>query len=144
MSNKTAGFMMVVAMVLFGVVLSGCAVPGAAAKEPAQSPEAVVESFYTWAIGYGQFDPDTQEHHNPMVDGSYRSRQELGPEMIERYDAIVASFDERGGGYDPFLCAQDVPNTITVNQAEYDGNAYVQVDTSFEGHSILVELTLIE
>lgn len=151
MFNKHIGLLVAIFAGLSGLVLSACAIPAAAigqpvVEQPTQSPEAVVEEFYTWAIGYAGFNPETQERHNPMVDGSYRARPELGPAMIEHYDAIIASFEGPGGGYDPFLCAQDVPTSITVHPAEYDdaGNAQVKVETSFVGHSFLVDLSLVE
>jgi hypothetical protein len=46
------------------------------------------------------------------VDGAYRSSEYLTPEFVRKVDEIVASFDK--GGYDPFLCAQDISGEFTV------------------------------
>jgi hypothetical protein len=77
-------------------------------------PEAVVTGFYDWYLGYIG-DPASIEIRNPLVDGAYRSSAYLTEEFLQRVDEIVASFDK--GGYDPFLCAQDIPRSFTVDAA---------------------------
>jgi hypothetical protein len=43
-------------------------------------------------------------------------------------DEIIASFDR--GGYSPFLCAQDIPDSVTVDEATISGDtASVTVHT---------------
>ena len=124
------------------VSLSACSAPAAEAAGSAAGPETVVESFYGWAIDYQGFDPETGQFNNYLVDGSYAERPELAPEMIEHIQSVLASFEgSPGGGYDPILCAQDVPQSITVGEAQVQGNeARVLVETSFEGHSFTVKL----
>jgi hypothetical protein len=39
--------------------------------------------------------------------------------LIEKVDGIIDSFDR--GGYDPFLCAQDVPGEFAVEDAAVSG-----------------------
>jgi hypothetical protein len=48
-----------------------------------------------------------------MAEGVYRSSEFLTASFTEKMDAIVASFE--GGGYDPFLCTQDVPGDLVVD-----------------------------
>ena len=86
------------------------------APDPAaMSPEQVVQGFYDWYLGYIG-DPASGEMRNPLVDGAYRSSEYLTGEFIQKVDEIVASFDDRGG-YDPFLCAQDIPRSFAVDDA---------------------------
>ncbi len=55
----------------------------------------------------------------------------------------IASFDR--GGYDPFLCAQDIPDSVTVDEATISGDtASVAVHTSFAGHAFQVDLKLVD
>lgn len=124
--------------------MSACSLAAGEAASPA--PEAVVESFYAWYLTANGYDEASGEMRNSLVDGSYRERPELAPEMIERVEAILASFAEGpGGGYDPILCAQDIPTGISTGEAEFTGEtARVPVETSFEGHSFIVELTQLE
>jgi hypothetical protein len=59
-------------------------------------------------------------------------------------DAIIASFDDKGG-YDPLLCAQDVPESFTVGEAVVFGDtATLAVHTSFEGHGFTVALQRVD
>jgi hypothetical protein len=45
----------------------------------------------------------------------YRSNEYLTGGLIEKVDGIIDSFDR--GGYDPFLCAQDVPGEFAIEGA---------------------------
>ena len=113
-------------------LLSGCGpAPEPVNASPADAtPEEVVESFYTWYVDYPG---------NPMVEGAYRSSEYLDEAFVQKVDGIIASFDR--GGYDPFLCAQDIPASFTVEDAVVSGDeARVVVRTSFEGHSFTVVL----
>jgi len=92
-----------------------CAAPEAAAM----APEEVVRGFYDWYLGYIG-DPAAEEMRNPLVDGAYRSSEYLTEGFVQRVDEIIASFDK--GGYDPFLCAQDIPRSFTVDVAEVFGD----------------------
>jgi hypothetical protein len=64
----------------------------------------VVQSFYDWYLGYPG---------NAAADGAYRSSEHLTASCIEGVDELLASFDQ--GGYDPFLCGQDVPGDLIVH-----------------------------
>ncbi|MFP3897642.1 MAG: DUF3828 domain-containing protein [Anaerolineales bacterium] len=130
------------------VALSGCASLVADGAEPAptptetpepaqpvaEAPEAVVEAFYSWYLDY------SSETGNPMVDEAYKSSEYLTDAFVQEVDELLASFE--GGGYDPFLCAQDVPQEISVVEMNFSGDheAQVGVQTSFEGHSFDVLL----
>ena len=126
-----------IALALIVVVGSGSL---ALASRPATSevpPEQVVESFYAWYLAY----PGQPPARNALADGAYASRPELAPEFVEKVDALLASFDK--GGYDPFLCAQDVPAEVAVEAATVSGSeASVPVKTSFAGHGFTVKLAL--
>jgi hypothetical protein len=102
--------------------------------EPA--PAQVVVDFYNWYLGYIRGEEGLR---SPLVDGAYRSSDYLADAFIAEVDEIVASFDK--GGYDPFLMAQDVPQSVTVGEATVEGDeAQVRVDTDFEGHALTVTL----
>jgi hypothetical protein len=95
---------------VFVLFLAGCQMAGQAA--PAQlSPVETVEAFYTWYLDYIQ--PGSEQMRNPLVDRAYRDSPYLSTSMIEQVDALLESFaQEMGGGYDPFLLAQDFPQEI--------------------------------
>jgi hypothetical protein len=96
-------------VVAIAFVLSGCR--SAPVVSLAQgTPGETVESFYRWYIDYPG---------NVLVDGAYRSSEYLTEELVQQVDEIIASFDK--GGYDPFLCAQDVPGNLAFDQAVVSG-----------------------
>ena len=97
-----------------------------------RTPEQVVRDFYTWYIHYPG---------NVMVDKAYYGfGMYLTQDLIEEIDGIIAGFDR--GGYDPFLCAQDVPMAVSVGPAEVSGDeATLTAYTTFPGHSLEVTLT---
>ncbi len=98
------------------------------------TPGEVVEGFYWWYIGYPG---------NPMADGAYRSSGNLTEEFVQKMDEIIASLDR--GGYDPFLCAQDIPGELTFEETLVSGDeASVVVHTSLEGHMFTVELQQVD
>jgi len=86
----------------------------AAPESGAIQPEEVVHGFYAWYLGYIG-DPASGGMRNPLADGAYRSSEFLSQALIQEVDEIIASFDR--GGYDPFLCAQDIPGSFSVDQA---------------------------
>jgi hypothetical protein len=105
-----------------------------------QAPDEVVASFYDWYLGYIR---GGEELRNPMVDGAYRSSDYLADAFVAEVDEIIASFE--GGGYDPFLMAQDIPQSITVGEAMVDGDeAQVRAETSFPGHALTVSLARLD
>jgi hypothetical protein len=97
------------------------------------TPEGTVQGFYSWYLWY------VRNTGNPLADGAYRSSEYLTWPLIEKIDQIVASFDK--GGYDPFLCAQDIPDSFTIDAVEIVGDtARVTVRTNFEGHAFTLSL----
>jgi hypothetical protein len=110
MSTKTLNRLILVVPAMFCIALAGCitAYPGhyVVASGPVSGPTDVVEGFYS---SYASFPSD------PGIDTAYRSDQRLTPEFVQKVDAIVASFDR--GGYDPFLCAQDIPGELAFDDA---------------------------
>ncbi len=90
--------------------------PGSAVVNPLteiQSPKTpgqVVQAFYGWYISYAN------SVGSPLADKMYRSSRYLAPEFVQRVDEIVASFDR--GGYDPFLCAQDIPVKFIIGKVD--------------------------
>ncbi len=73
------------------------------------SPQETVSAFYAWY--------DSVEG-NPLNARAYHEAGYLSQEFAEEIDALVDSFEELGGGFDPFICAQDRPPEITVVAAE--------------------------
>ncbi len=104
-----------------------------------QTPEQVVNEFYEWYIGYAS----GAEGKSPLVDGVYKTTGKLTDGFIRQIEDVVASFDR--GATDPILCAQDVPTRVTVRQVALEGEqANVLVETSFENHSLWVELVQVD
>lgn len=112
--------------------------PAAVERTGAATPEEAARSYYEWYLEYTRPD-DEGGFKNPLVDEAYASSPYLTVELTERVADIVASFE--GGGYDPFLCAQDVPTAFTVGPAEVAGDeARLTVYTTFVGHAFDVSL----
>jgi hypothetical protein len=102
------------------------------------SPDATVQAFYDWYLAYIGNRADGKMR-NPLADGAYRSSEFLAASLIARVDEAMSSLDK--GGYDPFLCAQDIPESVTAEPATGSGEeARVDVRTSFEGHVFTVTL----
>jgi hypothetical protein len=101
------------------------------------TPEAVVGAYYGWYVDY------VRTQGNPLVDKAYHGRPELTEAFVADVDAIIAGFDK--GGYDPFLCAQDAPDSFEVSVVRFEGDeAVVTMNTSFEGHQFDVRLVQTE
>lgn len=90
------------------------------------TPRQVVERFYDWHLGYFASNGERMSA-NPLVDKAYRKSPYLAPEMIAAADKSLAEMAASGGGADPFLCAQNLPLTLTVSAAEETGPAQAQV-----------------
>ena len=106
-AKRLLGWFVGVSMAL-SVVVAGCGpvpVSSATLESTPASPEQVVESFYAWYL---------DDTGNVLSGGAYRASEHLTGELVQQVDGIVASFDR--GGYDPFLCAQDVPARFTVDE----------------------------
>jgi hypothetical protein len=101
-------------------LIAGIACPAPEATPPAPessmpvTPESTVMGFYDWYLSYAR------EVGNPLVDGAYRSSDYLDAAFVQEIDQIVASFDQ--GGFDPFLCAQDLPGGLALDDATASGD----------------------
>jgi len=130
--------------ILAGVAVVAVSGPAAVYVSRAQvtneaPPEDVVSDFYAWYLG----SIDLKAGRNPLVDRAYRSSGFLSEDFVARVDALLDSFQH--GGYDPFLLAQDVPESVEVGEAVVSGDtAQVPMETSFEGHRFLVALKRID
>jgi hypothetical protein len=104
------------------------------------NPEAVVEEFYAGYLeAFG--DPAIGTFRSPLADKDYQESAYLTPSFIEHVDEILAGFEGQGG-YDPFLCAQDVPQEIQADGVFYHGTqaSMVVMRTSFPNHFFSVDL----
>jgi hypothetical protein len=97
------------------------------------TPEGAVAGFYSWYLWYAR------NGGNVLADEVYRQSEYLTEEFVQEVGETVASFEK--GGYDPFLCAQDVPESFSMDTPIVSGDeASLVVRTSFEGHAFTVEL----
>lgn len=123
-----------VATLVFVILPAGAGARYSFAPQPAPaepSPEQVTQDFYTWYIGYAQT-------ANPLVDKAYRNSEALTRDFVARLDEFTAG----PMMFDPLLCAQDVPASVSAADAEVTGaTATVHVTTSFAGHAFDVRLT---
>jgi hypothetical protein len=118
--------------------ITGMDLPEAGSDQPEMDSSQVVESFYQWYLAYIG-DPASDTFRNPMVDRAYRENELLTGRFVQQIDELLASFN--GAGYDPFLCAQDIPRSLSAETLVLsDGTAEVEVTTSFISHSFHVEL----
>lgn len=97
----------------------------------AGSPEEATLTFYNWYIEQTK-GPD-EELRNPIQDGAFREGPNLSPQFVREVEQITASFE--GGGYDPVLLAQDIPERVEVEfVADADGRATVLVQRYWDGN----------
>ena len=109
--------------------------PGASASV---APEQVVEQYYDWYLDYIG-DPGTEAFRNPLVDRAYQHSPLLLGSYIGHIDELLDGSEFIPA--DPFLCAQDIPVTITTQNAFSDEDqAKVIVRTSFQNHVSTVDL----
>jgi hypothetical protein len=102
------------------------------------TPDQVVMGYYSWYLDYIRSDTEG-EFHNPLVELAYQDSRLLTKDFISRIDRIVEG--DQGIHYDPFLCAQDVPEAIDViSSFQSDDVATVVVKSSFYGHIYTVDL----
>jgi spore germination protein GerM len=95
-------------------------------------PAQVVTDFYSWYLAYDG---------NPLTDEAYKDRPELCDDYEQQIEETLASFDN--GGFDPFLCAQDVPEEFAVGNAQIDGvKASVDLEQSFITGKRLIPIEL--
>lgn len=101
----------------------------AAAAPERPEPEEAIADFYAWYTHYPG---------NPLVDGALSTSPMVTAGLVENVETILRSFDGRGG-YDPVLCAQDIPNTFIVEVTDRSvDSASAVVRTEFESHEIYV------
>lgn len=77
-------------------------------EEEVKGPQDVVEAFYTWYISY--------EGH-PLVDEAY----EESPYLTSTFKRALRNNNTRG--FDPVLCAQDIPPVFEVGEVSISGAA---------------------
>lgn len=102
-------------------------------------PEAVVEEFYAGYLkSFG--DPAAGTFRSPLADKDYQESAYLTPSFIGHVDEILAGFENQSG-YDPFLCAQNVPQEVRADGVYYHGTqASVVMRTSFPNHFFSVDV----
>jgi len=106
-----------------------------------EAPDTVARAFYEWYLGYiGE--PGSDTFRNPMVDGAYRDTPYLTDSFVGHVDELLAGWREQEmPGYDPFLCAQDIPTELVpVVTFERNGMAGVVMRSSFPNQRFTVEL----
>lgn len=112
-------------------------VPEEVVAAPAEPmPEDVIEGFLRWYAGYPG---------NPLADNVLASNPVVHESLVEKVDAVLASFENNPGGYDPILCAQDRPRNFRVELMDRSaGSASAAVHTEFEGHKIYVGVSKVD
>jgi len=111
--------------------------------EPTGEPEQVAQTFYTWYLDYFG-DPGSGDNHNPLSEKAYQGSPYLTSSFIGHVDEIVAGFQNQAA-YDPFLCAQDIPQEVTPTGTFRHGErASVVMRTSFPDHFITLDLQTVE
>lgn len=97
------------------------------------TPDGSVNAFYSWYLWYAK------NIGNPLIDEAYHGNEYLSEGFVQKIDEMIESFDQ--GGYDPFICAQDIPDSISVGSMDVAGDTVqVSVSTSFENHQFNVLL----
>ncbi len=114
MFTRKFTYVVLTLVLTLAVFASGCSsttpTPEPTATASLETPEIVAERFYSWYTSYPG---------NPIVEKAYRTSSELTPNAVKKADEIIASFTR--GGYDPFLCAQDIPQGFIVDTANVSG-----------------------
>ena len=106
------------------------------------TPDAVVKEFYDSYLEMVS-DPTSENFQNPLVNRGYTDFEALSPKFIVQVDELLASFEF--GGYDPFLCAQNIPEAIQVDKVQTTKDtAEIKVSSSFENHQFTVLMKLVE
>jgi hypothetical protein len=103
------------------------------------TPEEVTQDFYTWYLDYFG-NPAEGTFRSPLADRAYQGSEYLTPSFIGHVDEVLADFGNQGG-YDPFLCAQDIPQEVRVDGTFWHGEqASVILRTSFPNHFMTADL----
>jgi hypothetical protein len=122
--------------ILFTVLIASAAIIGGVYAingfRSGQGPEEAMQVFYTqWLTHEG----------NPLADKVYQDNQYVSREFSNKVDMIIASFDK--GGYDPILCAQDIPRGMEiVNTSVKDDSAVLTVKEKFSGGDRMIEVVM--
>lgn len=133
---KVKLFSIVGILTLLGILLASCST---ASAQGADTPEKVVNNFYSWYLDTLGYDIEKDEFRNPLQDGTYKEQAELSKEFVERIEEMKAD----GLPADPILCAQDVPQSFSIKEVDLSPmgeEARVSVETSFEDHEFQVYL----
>jgi hypothetical protein len=94
-----------------------------------QSPEQITLDFYENWVGYDG---------NPVADRMYNESDLTTENLKLKLNGIIDSFDK--SGYDPVLCAQDIPAGIeVVNVSKDDNKAIVTLKENFGGSEKIIE-----
>jgi hypothetical protein len=107
--------------------------------ETSSQPDAVVQDFYACYLNeIGE--SGSEASHNPLTEKAYHDSAYLTLSFIDRVDQILAGFDGQGG-YDPLLCAQDIPQVMSTDGTFFhNGRASVVMRSSFFNHFLTVDL----
>jgi hypothetical protein len=114
-------------------------------EEAPATPAEVVESFYEWYLDYTE-SAGAGEFRNPLVDGAYQGSPFLTHDFVGKVDEMLKNMQQ--GGFDPFVCAQVIPNQITTDGTylaemygpDFANKASVVVRTEFAGHVFTADL----
>ena len=102
--------------------------------EEVQTPHTVVQEFYNEWI---------EQKGSALLDETYKNDDRLTSTLIQEIEGMRSSFEN--GGYDPILCAQDFPNSFSLDTASTDNNqstAYVAMDFGGNIQTVTVGLIL--
>ena len=89
-------------------------------KNTARPPRKAVEDFYDWYLAALT---DPARTGSILTDRIYRSNDLLTPGFVQKVDRLLDESESSGPGYDPFLCAQNVPPRLTVEDADVSGSS---------------------
>ena len=102
-------------------------------NSPATPAETALR-FYDWYLTYARSGDPIR---NPLTDRAYHESPYLDPALVGRVDEMIAG----GAMFDPFLCAQDIPNRWQELAVFYnDGQPLVALESDFPGHYLTVEM----
>jgi hypothetical protein len=96
------------------------------------SAEDTVKAFYQEWVSY---------KGNPIVDRIYQNSDYITKEYSQKLDQIIDSFTV--AGFDPVLCAQDIPSDIYLGKVAKKGDtAVIALEEKFSGGYKIVEYVL--
>lgn len=108
-------------------------VPDRVENSPATPAETALR-FYDWYLSYARSGDPIR---NPLTDRAYHESPYLDPSLVRKVDEMIAG----GAMFDPFLCAQDLPNTWQKLAVFYNnGQPLVTLESDFPGHYLTVEM----